>query len=227
MASRTRFVPGSKLPPASSTRSKRARAMHRWRTHPIPISLSTWTRPDLPWGRRRKCDFLFFADPNVVMPIEIKDGAPNVARATRQLQAGAKAADRLAPRGLPINFRPALVCRPLRRQKGFELRQAVVCVSRAHRACRARRMREPVDRRVQEPVTVRLLVAASRPTLPVACSRLDDSETIRYSTSRYRRRRLRVGSSIPSCAQKSRPRSKPRVVSAPSASRTAPVSSWR
>ena len=75
---------------------------------------------------RRKCDFLFFADPNVVMPIEIKDGAPNVARATRQLQAGAKAADRLAPRGLPINFRPALVCRPLRRQKGFDLRQAVV-----------------------------------------------------------------------------------------------------
>ena len=43
--------------------------------------------------------------------------------------------------------------------------------------------------------------------------------------TRYRRRRLRVGSSIPSSAQKPRPRSKPSVVSAPSNSRTSPVSS--
>lgn len=43
----------------------------------------------------------------------------------------------------------------------------------------------------------------------------------------YRRRLRRVGSSIPSCAQKPRPRSKPSVVSAPSNSRTSPVSSWR
>ena len=74
-----------------------------------------------------KCDSLFFADPNVVMSIEIKDhGAPNVTGATTQLQAGARAADVLAPRGLTTSFRPVLVSRPLRRQKRFELRLAVV-----------------------------------------------------------------------------------------------------
>ena len=73
-----------------------------------------------------KCDFLFFADPNVVMSIEIKDSAPNVAGATTQLQAGARAAEALAPRGLETSFRPVLVSRPLRRQKRFELRRAVV-----------------------------------------------------------------------------------------------------
>jgi hypothetical protein len=73
-----------------------------------------------------KCDFLFFADPNVVVSIEIKDGAPNVAGVTTQLQAGARAADALAPRGLETSFRPVLVSRPLRRQKRFELRRAVV-----------------------------------------------------------------------------------------------------
>ena len=41
-----------------------------------------------------KCDFLFFSDPNLVVPIEIKDGDPRIVRATRQLQAGAKDSDR-------------------------------------------------------------------------------------------------------------------------------------
>ena len=73
-----------------------------------------------------KCDFLFFADPNLVMPIEIKDGAPNVTKARRQLQAGAKAAEQLSPRGLRIVCRPVLVSKELRRQKQFELRKARV-----------------------------------------------------------------------------------------------------
>ena len=60
------------------------------------------------------------------MSIEIKDGAPNVTGATTQLQAGARVADALAPRGLKTSFRPVLVSRPLRRQKRFELRRAVV-----------------------------------------------------------------------------------------------------
>ena len=60
------------------------------------------------------------------MPIEIKDGEPNVTRATRQLQAGADAADRLALRDLAITFRPVLVSKSLRRQKQVELRRAVV-----------------------------------------------------------------------------------------------------
>ncbi len=73
-----------------------------------------------------KCDFLFFADPNLVAPIEIKDGEPNVVRATRQLQAGADAADKLAPRNIAIDFRPVLVSKELGRDKQFELRQASV-----------------------------------------------------------------------------------------------------
>lgn len=70
-----------------------------------------------------KCDFLFFADPDLTVPIEIKGGAPNVAQAARQLRAGANAAHRLAPRDFAIDFRPVLVSKSLRRQKQMELRQ--------------------------------------------------------------------------------------------------------
>ena len=73
-----------------------------------------------------KCDYLFFADPNLVAPIEIKDGEPNVRRATEQLRAGAKAADKLTPRDREVVFRPVLVSKSLRRKKQMDLRQAVV-----------------------------------------------------------------------------------------------------
>ena len=77
-------------------------------------------------GARSKCDYLLFADPNLVVPIEIKGGAPNVAQVTRQLQAGARAADGLAPRGLAVRFRPVLVSKDLRRQQQVDLRSARV-----------------------------------------------------------------------------------------------------
>ena len=71
----------------------------------------------------KKCDFLFFGDPGLVMPIEVKDhGAPDIAQATEQLQAGADAAGKLTPRGLAVRFRPVLVSRPLRRDKQNQLR---------------------------------------------------------------------------------------------------------
>lgn len=73
-----------------------------------------------------KCDFLFFADSNLVAPIEIKDGAPAIKKVKKQLQAGAEAADKLAPRDIAIDFRPVLVSKELRRDKQFELRQASV-----------------------------------------------------------------------------------------------------
>ena len=73
-----------------------------------------------------KCDFLFFAGPGWVAPIEIKDGEPNVAQATKQLQAGAKAAESLVPHGLATEFRPVLVSKSLRRHKRNELRDVVV-----------------------------------------------------------------------------------------------------
>ena len=69
-----------------------------------------------------KCDFLFFADPDLAVPVEIKGGVPNVARAARQLQAGADAAHKLAPRDLAVRFRPVLVSKSMRRQKQMELR---------------------------------------------------------------------------------------------------------
>ena len=83
------------------------------------------TGAPLGWTQTR-CDFLFFADPNLVVPIEIKDSEPNVVQATKQLQAGARAAESLAPRGLAVEFRPVLVSRSLRRHKRNELREAVV-----------------------------------------------------------------------------------------------------
>ena len=57
------------------------------------------------------------------MPIEIKDSEPNVAKAAEPLQAGAKAAESLAPRGLAIDFRPVLLSKSLRRHKRNELRE--------------------------------------------------------------------------------------------------------
>ncbi len=75
-----------------------------------------------------KCDFLFFGEPDLVMPIEIKEhGAPNIAKVTKQLQAGADAADdKLPPRHPAVRFRPVLVSRNMRRNKQFELRRASV-----------------------------------------------------------------------------------------------------
>lgn len=80
-----------------------------------------------PLGKAQiKCDYLLFADPDLVIAIEIKSGDPNIAQARKQLQAGAKAADRLAPRDLQVTFQPVLASNSLRRDKQFELRQATV-----------------------------------------------------------------------------------------------------
>ena len=99
--------------------------MRRWRMHHIHTSSSTIDATGSPLRpTQAKCDFLFFADPNVVMSIEsavaagqwrrtglaretIRNGAPNVAGATTQLQAGARVAEALAPRGLETSFRPS------------------------------------------------------------------------------------------------------------------------
>lgn len=76
-----------------------------------------------PLGKTQaKCDYLFFADPNLFAPIEFKNSEPNVKSAARQLQAGAKAADALTPRDRAIVCRPVLVSRSLRRQHQIELR---------------------------------------------------------------------------------------------------------
>ena len=73
-----------------------------------------------------KCDYLFFADPNLFAPIEFKNSEPNVKSAARQLQAGARAADALIPRDRAIVCRPVLVSRSLRRQHQIDLRKEAV-----------------------------------------------------------------------------------------------------
>ena len=76
---------------------------------------------------RTKCDFLFFGDPDLVMPIEVKDhDSPDIDKATRQLQAGANAADQLAPRDVAVRFRPVLVSRDMRRDNQIRLRSKKV-----------------------------------------------------------------------------------------------------
>ncbi len=89
-----------------------------------------------------KCDFLFFADPGLVAPIEVKDSEPNIAKVIKQLQAGAKAAEELlrnrvhggrAPGGVAITFRPVLVSKSLRTHKRNELRKKAAVKFRGQR----------------------------------------------------------------------------------------------
>ena len=50
---------------------------------PLPHVIIDLDATGSPLGSAQaKCDFLFFADPNVIAPIEIKDGAPGIATAT-------------------------------------------------------------------------------------------------------------------------------------------------
>ncbi len=95
---------------------------------PHPRVIVDLDKPGAPLGQARaKCDFLFFADPNFVTPIEVKDhGSPKITKAVKQLQAGAGAADQLAPRGSVVRFRPVLVSRAMRRDTQYELRNAKV-----------------------------------------------------------------------------------------------------
>lgn len=95
---------------------------------PSPRVIIDLDRTGSPLGpAHTKCDYLFFGDPDLVMAIEVKDhGAPDIAKATRQIQAGADAAGTLAPGDVTVRFRPVLVSRDMRRDKQNELRSATV-----------------------------------------------------------------------------------------------------
>ncbi|MCY4662237.1 MAG: hypothetical protein OXF93_20900 [Acidobacteria bacterium] len=94
---------------------------------PRPRLVIDLDKTGAPLGKSQtKCDFLLFADPDLVIAIEIKAGAPNIAQARKQLQAGANAAEGLAPRDLRVTFQPVLASKSLRRDKQIELRQATV-----------------------------------------------------------------------------------------------------
>ena len=56
-------------------------------------------------GSETKCDFIFASDQgNWVVPIELKKGSANVGRAARQLQAGARFAERITPKDAKVKF---------------------------------------------------------------------------------------------------------------------------
>ncbi len=75
-------------------------------------------------GATGKCDYLFFGDPDLVAAIEIKDhAAPNLARAIRQIQAGADAANTLTRPGVTVRFRPVLLSKAMRRDTQNALRK--------------------------------------------------------------------------------------------------------
>ena len=94
---------------------------------PAPRVIADLDAAGSPLGPAKgKCDFLFFADPGLVAPIEVKDSEPNVAKVIKQLKAGTKAAEELTPRGVAVIFRPVLVSKSLRTHKRNELRGAAV-----------------------------------------------------------------------------------------------------
>lgn len=63
--------------------------------------------------RRRRCEYLFVADRDGgggwVVPVEFKSGSMRVSKVADQLQAGARVAERLVPKGNSISFRPVAV----------------------------------------------------------------------------------------------------------------------
>ena len=63
--------------------------------------------------KRRRCEYLFVADRDGgggwVVPMEFKSGSMRVAKVAEQLQAGARVAERLVPKGNSISFRPVAV----------------------------------------------------------------------------------------------------------------------
>ena len=96
-------------------------------------------------GAQTKCDFLLFADPDLVTTIEVKDhDSPDIGKAKKQHQAGAKAAEALAPTNPAITFRPVLVSRTLRRPKQHELRQVTVTFRKRRERVRSLACGEPL-----------------------------------------------------------------------------------
>ena len=75
-----------------------------------------------------RCDFLFLGsltgqDDEWVVPIELKRGEIGATEARDQLQAGAKAAERLVPRGRDCRFLPLAVSRSMARAERDRLRK--------------------------------------------------------------------------------------------------------
>ena len=70
-------------------------------------------KPGSPLGKNQaRCDYLCVAEvagkPGWVVPLELKRGGIDASKVVRQLNAGARAAKRLVPNTMKVNFRPVV-----------------------------------------------------------------------------------------------------------------------
>lgn len=80
---------------------------------PKPHLTIDFDKPGSPLSQEDvRCDYLFVADDadvsGWVVPLELKSGTFKANSVTQQLQAGARAAERLVSRRMAVNFRPVL-----------------------------------------------------------------------------------------------------------------------
>ena len=79
---------------------------------PSPRLIIDFDKPDSPLSEHEtRCDFLFIAeeengDSGWVAPLELKSGRVDASQAIRQLRAGARVAERLVCKNLPVIFCP-------------------------------------------------------------------------------------------------------------------------
>ena len=74
------------------------------------------------------CDYLFFADvpgrESCVTPVELKRGGVRPSEVIAQLQAGARAAEKIIPQNSKIHFLPVLASGELSKKQRLELRKS-------------------------------------------------------------------------------------------------------
>ena len=80
---------------------------------PKPHLTIDFDRPGSPLGQRQiRCDYLFVADDTDksgwVVPLELKSGMIKASTVVKQLNAGARVAERFVPQQKSVNFRPVL-----------------------------------------------------------------------------------------------------------------------
>lgn len=79
-------------------------------------------------GTGARCDYLFIgSEKNLVAPLELKAGRPRASTVVRQLQAGARMAERLIPAdGTRINFRPVIISKGRRKRERVEFAKSKI-----------------------------------------------------------------------------------------------------
>ena len=81
---------------------------------PRPYVVIDFDKSGSPLGKSRtRCEYLFVAERTEgggwIVPMEFKSSKMRVSKVSEQLQAGARAAERLVPKQKPMSFRPVAV----------------------------------------------------------------------------------------------------------------------